>query len=196
MYGAGGDNAKTEQADVNPLTAYARSKIETEKGLKLLADDKFKVTCLRFATACGMSDRLRLDLVLNDFVACALAAKKITVLSDGTPWRPLIHVQDMARAIDWAVGRELEAGGACLIVNTGIDSWNYQVKELAEAVVDTLENPSEIVWDGTQSVGDKKRVLDTSRAKSIGFSPQVALQEGIWRTIEWYRANKKQLDTT
>ena len=66
---------------------------------------KMTVTCLRFATACGMSDRLRLDLVLNDFVASALATGEITVLSDGTPWRPLIDVADMARAIEWAIGR-------------------------------------------------------------------------------------------
>ena len=68
-------------------------------------------TCLRFATACGMSDRLRLDLVLNDFVACAVASRKITVLSDGTPWRPLIDVRDMARAIEWAIARPPEQGG-------------------------------------------------------------------------------------
>ena len=69
------------------------------------------VTCLRFATACGMSDRLRLDLVLNDFVASALATGEITVLSDGTPWRPLIDVADMARAIEWAIGRSTDHGG-------------------------------------------------------------------------------------
>ena len=60
---------------------------------RCLADEAFKVTCLRFATACGMSDRLRLDLVLNDFVACAVSSGNITILSDGTPWRPLIHVK-------------------------------------------------------------------------------------------------------
>jgi nucleoside-diphosphate-sugar epimerase len=134
VYGAGGEGAKNEEADLNPLTAYAKSKIQTEKGLELLADGKFKVTCLRFATACGMSDRLRLDLVINDFVACALASKKITVLSDGSPWRPLIHVKDMALAIDWAIGREILSGGPFLIVNTGSDVWNYQVKDLAQAV--------------------------------------------------------------
>jgi nucleoside-diphosphate-sugar epimerase len=134
VYGAGGEGAKTEQADINPLTAYAKSKINTEKGLAPLADDQFKVTCLRFATACGMSDRLRLDLVINDFVACALTSKKITVLSDGSPWRPLIHVKDMALAIDWAVGRQVSNGGPFVIVNTGSDIWNYQVKELAQAV--------------------------------------------------------------
>jgi len=87
------------------LTAYAKSKVRTEADLQHLADPQFKVTCLRFATACGMSERLRLDLVVNDFVACAVSSGVITILSDGTPWRPLIHVKDMARAIDWAIGR-------------------------------------------------------------------------------------------
>src|SRR5205085_2913373 len=85
----------------------------------------------RFATACGMSDRLRLDLVINDFVACAVASGNITILSDGTPWRPLIHVRDMARAIDWAVGRDREHGGDFLAVNVGSNVWNCQVKQLS-----------------------------------------------------------------
>ena len=134
VYGAASDYPKTESDEVNPLTAYARSKIATEKDLAPLADDNFTVTCLRFATACGMSNRLRLDLVLNDFVAGAIVTKEINILSDGTPWRPLINVLDMARAIEWAVGRETSNGGKFLIVNTGTSSWNYQVHELAEAV--------------------------------------------------------------
>ncbi|MBC6988793.1 NAD-dependent epimerase/dehydratase family protein [Hymenobacter sp. BT491] len=134
MYGAGGEGAKTETSDLNPLTAYARSKVASEKDLAPLADDNFTVTCLRFATACGWSDRVRLDLVVNDFVAGAVAGGEINILSDGTPWRPLIHVQDMARAIEWAIGREASNGGNFLAVNAGSDQWNYQVKELAEAV--------------------------------------------------------------
>ena len=134
VYGFAEGGARTESADVNPLTAYARSKVLTETALGELADERFRTTCLRFATACGMSDRLRLDLVLNDFVASAIATRRITVLSDGTPWRPLIDVQDMARAIEWAVYRELDAGGHHLIVNTGSNEWNYQVRELADAV--------------------------------------------------------------
>src|SRR5260370_40649564 len=96
------------------------------------------VTSLRFATACGMSDRLRLDLVLNDFVACAISRGEITVLSDGTPWRPLIDVADMARAIEWAIGRSPEQGGSFLVVNAGSKSCNYQVRELAEVVAAEL----------------------------------------------------------
>ena len=95
MYGAAEDKAKTENSSLNPLTAYAKSKVYTEKELEPLADNEFKVTSLRFSTACGMSDRLRLDLVLNDFVAGAVASKKITILSDGSPWRPLINIKDM-----------------------------------------------------------------------------------------------------
>ncbi len=133
VYGYAEDGARRESSPLDPLTAYARSKVFTERDLAPLAAADFKITCLRFATACGMSDRLRLDLVVNDFVASAIAAKKITILSDGTPWRPLIHVRDMARAMDWAVHRDAANGGDFLVVNTGSDSWNYQVKALAEA---------------------------------------------------------------
>lgn len=135
-YGFAGEGARTEGSQLNPLTAYAKSKVAAEKDLQPIADKDFQVTCLRFATACGMSDRLRLDLVLNDFVASAVAEKKITILSDGTPWRPLIHVADMARAVEWAVTRS--NGGDFLTVNVGSDRWNYQVRALAEAVATAL----------------------------------------------------------
>ncbi|SHJ59782.1 Nucleoside-diphosphate-sugar epimerase [Hymenobacter daecheongensis DSM 21074] len=134
MYGAGGEGAKTEDSALNPLTAYARSKVLSEQDLAPLADDSFRITCLRFATACGWSDRLRLDLVVNDFVAGAVATGRISILSDGSPWRPLIHVQDMARAIEWAIGRPADCGGAFLAINAGSEQWNYQVRELAAAI--------------------------------------------------------------
>ncbi|MEO8256958.1 MAG: SDR family oxidoreductase [Acidobacteriota bacterium] len=138
VYGSADDRARTEESEVAPLTAYARSKVLTEQGLRELAGPGFRVSCLRFATACGMSDRLRLDLVLNDFVAGAISTSRITVLSDGTPWRPLINVRDMARAIEWAIERPADAGGDCLIVNAGTNAWNYQVHELATAVADAI----------------------------------------------------------
>lgn len=134
IYGAADEYAKTETDTLNPLTAYARSKVAAEKDLEPLANENFTVTCLRFATACGMSNRLRLDLVLNDFVAGAIISKEINILSDGTPWRPLINVLDMAIAIEWGIGREASNGGKFLTVNTGTSSWNYQVKDLALAV--------------------------------------------------------------
>ena len=140
MYGYAEGDAKSEDSPLNPLTAYAKSKVSSEADLRPLADKSFKVTCLRFSTACGMSDRLRLDLVLNDFVAGAVASKKINILSDGSPWRPLINVKDMARAIEWALTRDPTLGGDFLAVNVGSDRWNYQVKELAEAVAKVIPN--------------------------------------------------------
>jgi nucleoside-diphosphate-sugar epimerase len=139
IYGVTRDGrARTEKDHLNPLTAYARSKIAAEESLRQLDLAGMVTTSLRFATACGMSERLRLDLVLNDFVACALASQQITVLSDGTPWRPLIDVQDMARAIEWALSRSADEGGAFLALNVGSDSWNYQVKDLAQVVADGI----------------------------------------------------------
>ena len=133
MYGYAEGGARKETDPTNPLTAYARSKIGSEKAMAELDRKGMLVTSLRFATACGMSDRLGLDLVLNDFVACAITSGEITVLSDGTPWRPLIDVEDMARAILWAIRRKPDKGGEFLAVNAGRDEGNYQVRELAEA---------------------------------------------------------------
>jgi nucleoside-diphosphate-sugar epimerase len=160
MYGAAEDQPRTEQAPLNPLTAYAKSKVYTERDLEPLAGNGFKVTSLRFSTACGMSGRLRLDLVLNDFVAGAIASKKITILSDGTPWRPLIDVRDMAKAIEWAISREIDQGGAYLAVNVGSDERNYQVRNLAEAV-------AEVIPDVTVSIN--KDAMPDSRSYRVNF---------------------------
>ena len=138
MYGSASDYPKKEDDELNPLTAYARSKVAAEKDLESLADDDFVITCLRFATACGFSNRLRLDLVLNDFVAGALVNKEIGILSDGSPWRPMINTKDMARAFEWGVLRQKAQGGKFLAVNTGSNEWNNQIKPLAEAVANQI----------------------------------------------------------
>jgi nucleoside-diphosphate-sugar epimerase len=134
IYGAASEYPKREGDELNPLTAYARSKVYTENDLEPLADDNFKITCLRFATACGFSNRMRLDLVLNDFVAGALINKEITILSDGAPWRPMINTKDMARAFEWSIIRSAGESGNFLVINTGSNEWNNQIKPLAEAV--------------------------------------------------------------
>jgi nucleoside-diphosphate-sugar epimerase len=134
IYGFAEGGPRKEQDALNPLTAYARSKVATEESLHAMQPQAMTVTCLRFATACGMSPRLRLDLVLNDFVAGAISNREISVLSDGSPWRPLIEVRDMARAIEWAIARQVDRGGRVLSVNVGSDAWNLQVRDLAEAV--------------------------------------------------------------
>jgi nucleoside-diphosphate-sugar epimerase len=161
MYGFAEGGPRKEDDALNPLTAYARSKVATEQTLQELATKDFVVTSLRFATACGMSERLRLDLVLNDFVAGAVAARQITILSDGTPWRPLIHIEDMARAIEWAIGRELSNGGAFLAVNAGSNEWNYQVKDLAHAVAKVIPDVS---------VSINKNAQPDKRSYQVDFS--------------------------
>lgn len=180
MYGAAEDKPKTEQSTLNPLTAYARSKVFTEKELEPLAGEGFTITCLRFATACGMSNRLRLDLVLNDFVAGAVASGKINILSDGSPWRPLIHVKDMARAIDWAITRTAGNGGEFLAVNAGTDEWNYQVKDLAEAVAELI--PGTTVTLNKDAAPDKRsyRVsFNLFKAMAPGHQPLYTLKQAI-----------------
>lgn len=180
MYGAAEGGPRCEDHLLNPLTAYARSKVASEGELSKLADDGMVVTSLRFSTACGMSDRIRLDLVLNDFVACAIANKEITVLSDGTPWRPLIDVQDMSRAIEWGIKRSADKGGAYLAVNVGCREQNYQVRDLAEAVASAI--PGTKISVNTNAPPDKRSYkVDFSLYEKLAptHQPQVSLGQSI-----------------
>jgi nucleoside-diphosphate-sugar epimerase len=160
VYGIAQGPPRKETDPLNPITAYAKSKIGAERELAKI-DTDMVVTSLRFATACGMSDRLRLDLVLNDFVACAISRGEITVLSDGSPWRPLIDVADMARAIDWAIDRPADNGGRYLAVNAGSNDRNYQIRDLANAVA--AANPGTRVSINTSAPAD-------SRSYRVDFS--------------------------
>lgn len=180
IYGEADGQAKKEDADLNPLTAYARSKVFTENALASLADEEFTVTCLRFATACGMSDRLRLDLVLNDFVASAVVSGRINILSDGSPWRPLIHVKDMARAIEWAVSRPVDGDKAFLAINAGSKEWNFQVYELAKEVAAAV--PGTTLTLNREAAPDKRSYrVDFSLFESL--APHHQPKETIGRTI-------------
>ena len=153
------------------------------------------ITSLRFATACGMSDRLRLDLVLNDFAASAVTAGEISVLSDGTPWRPLIDVADMARAIEWAATRDAAHGGAVLTVNVGADRWNLRVRDLAEACARGFGGVKVAI---NQDAAPDRRsyAVDFSRFRELApeHQPQVELGETIRRLGEGLRAIR--FDTT
>jgi nucleoside-diphosphate-sugar epimerase len=182
IYGAAENQPRTEQSSLNPLTAYAKSKVYTERDLEPLAGNGFKITSLRFSTACGMSARLRLDLVLNDFVAGAIASKKITILSDGTPWRPLIDVKDMAKAIEWAIFRDIDHGGAYLAVNVGSDERNYQVRNLAEAV-------AEVIPDVTVSIN--KDAMPDSRSYRVNFDLYKRLAPGFQPEVDLFASIKE-----
>ncbi|MBV1906179.1 MAG: SDR family oxidoreductase [Pseudomonadales bacterium] len=178
VYGFTEGGPRNESSPLNPLTAYAHSKIDTERDICDLATDDFTITCLRFPTACGMSDRLRLDLVLNDFVASAVVNNKIDILSDGTPWRPLIDVKDMARAMEWASTRTI--GEPFLTINVGRNEWNYQVKDLAQAVKDHI--PHIDIQINPNAPPDKRSYqvnFDQYKSMAPDHLPQIDLARSI-----------------
>jgi nucleoside-diphosphate-sugar epimerase len=180
MYGAAEGGPRKEDDPLNPLTAYARSKAKVEETLSRMELKDMVVSALRFATACGMSNRLRLDLVLNDFVACALANSEISVLSDGTPWRPLIDVNDMARAIEWGIVRTMDNGGQLVRVNVGSSKWNYQVKDLATAVAELIADTNVAINENAPP--DKRSYqVDFTLFQSLApaYQPQVTLTQAI-----------------
>ena len=184
VYGVAHGAPRCETDPVAPMTAYAKSKIGAEEELANIEGDMV-ITCLRFATACGMSDRLRLDLVLNDFVACALSEGRITVLSDGSPWRPLIDVADMARAIDWAVQRPASNGGRFLRVNTGSDERNHQVRDLAAAVAEAVPGTS-VSINTDAPVDSRSYKVDFSLFAKLApdHQPLMTLSDSIGQLIE------------
>lgn len=137
MYGAAGDKILDETAEFNPVTAYATSKVWVERDVSQMASDNFSPTFMRNATAYGVSPRIRFDVVLNNLSAWAYTTGKVHMKSDGTPWRPVVHIEDISRAIIAALKSPREVIHN-LAVNVGINSENYQIRELADFVRQTI----------------------------------------------------------
>ena len=159
MYGIAEKNFPNENSELSPMTEYAKSKVWAERELKKISTDEFNIISLRFATACGASPKLRLDLVLNDLVASAIINKHVEVLSDGSPWRPLVHVEDMSRAIKWGIDFNSEKN--FLPINIGSKEFTFQIKDFAKMVVENIP-------DTTLSIATDKAV--DSRSYKVDFS--------------------------
>ena len=147
MYGKAGDDILDETANFNPVTPYAKSKVYVERDVAPMASDSFSPVFLRNATAYGVSPRIRFDLVINNLVAWAHTTGKILMKSDGTPWRPLVHIEDITQAVVCALKADREVIHG-LAVNVGSNDENYQMRDLAEMVRETVPNCAIETEDG------------------------------------------------
>jgi nucleoside-diphosphate-sugar epimerase len=186
-YGASGENMIDEQAEFRPVTPYGRSKVLVERAVSDLADTAFSPTFLRNATAYGLSPRLRFDLVLNNLVAWAFTTGEVHLKSDGTPWRPIVHIEDICRAFIAVLNapRELVHNEA---FNVGTSEENYQIRELAEIVKETV--PGSHI-DFAEGAGPDKRCyrVDCSKLKRIlpEFKPVWNAKMGAEQLYEAYK---------
>lgn len=160
IYGFGGKNIKNERDKLNPLTVYAKSKIYIENILKKYSNANFRSTCLRYSTAAGISKNMRLDLVLNDFVFSAVKNKKITILSDGKAFRPLIDVNDMCKSIHWAIFRKKDKD-FFLAINVGRNQNNIRIKNLADRVAKIIPG-TKVVFSPTKKSDSRSYKVDFS----------------------------------
>lgn len=186
-YGAAGDDLLDEQATFNPVTPYGWSKVRLEEHLRSLADEHFTPVLLRNATAYGVSPRLRVDIVLNNLVAWAITSGTIHLLSDGTPWRPIVHVEDICRGIVAALEAPRQTVHAAAF-NIGRTSENYRISELAEIVADTVPGCAITYAEGAGPDTRCYRV-DCSKAESglPGYSPQWDARRGAHQLADAYR---------
>ncbi|MEV0607027.1 SDR family oxidoreductase [Polymorphospora rubra] len=188
LYGAGlDDRPLDENAGFAPVTPYGESKILSEQGLAGLADDDFSPVSLRNATAYGFSPRLRGDLVVNDLTAHALLTGEVRLLSDGSAWRPLVHIEDISAAFLALLEapREVVHGKA---YNIGQTSENYLIRDVAEVVAEVVPGSTVTFAGGASADARNYRVsCDLVAAEVPGFQPRWTVRKGVEELVEAYR---------
>lgn len=193
-YGAAGDNILSEESAFNPVTPYGRSKVMVEQEVGKLASDDFHPTFLRNATAYGVSPFLRFDLVLNNLVAWAYTTGKIYMKSDGSPWRPIVHIEDISRAFIAALHAPVEIIHNEAF-NVGRTEDNYRIRELAEIVAETVPG-CEVSF--APDAGPDKRNYRVNCDKILRvlpeFQPQWNARRGAQELYDSYRLNGLEVD--
>ncbi|MGB5874559.1 MAG: SDR family oxidoreductase, partial [Bacteroidota bacterium] len=193
-YGAGGEDLLNEESAFNPVTPYGVSKVRVEQDVAKLADDGFSPTFLRNATAYGVSPRLRFDLVLNNLVAWAFTTGKVFIKSDGTPWRPIVHIADISRAFIATLyaQREVVHNQA---YNVGRNADNYRIRELGDIVKETVPG---CTIEYAKDAGPDKRCYRVDSSKIANtlpqFQPQWDARKGARELYDAYRKIGLQLD--
>lgn len=186
-YGASGNDFLTEKAEFRPVTPYGQSKVDTETDLSALASDRFSPVYLRASTAYGVSPKLRFDLVVNNLTAWAFTTQQVRLKSDGRPWRPLVHVEDIARAYIAALHapREVVHNEA---FNVGTTTENYQVSDIAEMVREVV--PDCTLTFAPDAGPDKRNYrvdCDYITNALPEFKPQWTVRRGIQQLYDAYR---------
>ncbi len=189
LYGAGADGHLTEQAAFNPVTPYGESKVKTELEVGPLADASFAPVYLRNATAYGVSRRLRADIVVNNLVGHALTTGKVTMTSDGSPWRPLVHIADIARGVIAALTAPADAVSNQAF-NIGRTQENYRIREVAELVAEVVPG-CEVSFAPGASPDARNYRVDFGKAEKRlpGFQPTWTLRAGIEELYEAYKGH-------
>ena len=193
-YGAGGDDMLDESGALNPVTPYGVSKVMVERDVRELASDDFSPTFLRNATAYGVSPRLRFDLVLNNLVAWAFTTGLVYLKSDGTPWRPIVHIGDISAAFIAA----LEAPRELIhneVFNVGRSEENYRIREIAEIVIETV--PGSRLEFAPDAGPDKRNYrVNSDKIQRVlpEFKPQWTARKGAQELYETYQRHGLELD--
>lgn len=185
VYGAAGDELVTEDAPLRPLTPYAESKVRVEDDVAALADESFSPVFLRNATAFGFSPRLRADIVLNNLVGHAVLSGEVRVLSDGTPWRPLVHARDIATAFLMAAEAPVSRVH-CAAYNIGSESNNRTVADIAQSVADVVPGATLLITGETGADPRSYRVDFSAYRSAVGFEAAWTIADGAAQLYDAY----------
>jgi nucleoside-diphosphate-sugar epimerase len=194
VYGVGTGDFLDESSPINPQTAYAQCKSLVERDLKPMASDRFSVVFLRNATAYGPSPRMRFDIVLNDLCALAWTKKKISMVSDGSPWRPIVHIEDICEAMRCAVEAPADAING-EIFNVGATAENYRIREIAQIVSEAFPGCEVSAGPPSQDNRSYRVAFDKIANKLPGYKTRWTAAKGaqelreLFERIEFGRDN-------